>query len=81
MKETCQSNAVVYRRTTIPLEIVSVVSVSSVESSVSSELMSGSSEHIYASVKSVKFLESDIRENESGYLTPAGYLDTITKKL
>ena len=39
MQETCQSNAGVYRRTTIPLEIVSVASVSSFESSVSSECM------------------------------------------
>ena len=46
MQETCQSNAGVYRRTTIPLEMVSVVSVISFESSVSSERMSGSSEHV-----------------------------------
>lgn len=62
MQETCQSNAGVYRRTTIPLEIVSVASVSSFELSVSSERMSGSSEHVYASVKSVEFLPSYIRE-------------------
>ena len=81
MQETCQSNAGVYRRTTIPLEIVSVASVSSFESSVSSKCMSGSSEHVYASVKNVEFLPSDIREDELGYLTPASYRDTITTKL
>ena len=81
MQETCHSNAGVYRRTTIPLEIVSVASVSSFELSVSSECMSGSSEHVYASVKNVELLPSDIREDESGYLTPASYRDKITTKL
>ena len=74
MHEACQKNAGVYIGTTISLETAQLESDGSFESS-------GSSEHIYTSVGSFSFLPPEIQEDDSGYLKPVGYSDTIITKL
>ena len=74
MHKACQKNAGVYIGTTIPLETAQLESDGSFESSCSSE-------HIYTSVGSFTFVPPEIQEEETGYLKPLEYSDTIITKL